>query len=50
MDHPNRRDLQLFLDRLTSRSVLNAEEQQAVLNLPSHAEQVPANHDFVPLG
>lgn len=43
-------NLQLFLDRLTSRSVLTAEEQQAILDLPSRAEQVPANRDFVRLG
>jgi CRP-like cAMP-binding protein len=43
-------DLQRFLDRLTSRSVLSEEERQAVLNLPSHAEQVRSNRDFVPLG
>lgn len=45
-----RPNLQLFRDRLTSRSVLTAEEQQAVLNLPGHAEQVGSNRDFVPLG
>lgn len=47
---PQRHNLQLFLDRLTSRSVLTEEEQQAVLNLPGHAEQVRANADFVLLG
>lgn len=46
----NRSNLQLFLNRLTSRSVLTEEEQQAVLNLPGHAEQVHSNRDFVPLG
>ena len=50
MAHFARPNLQLFLDRLTSRSVLTAEEQQAVLNLPGHAEQVQSNRDFVPLG
>src|SRR5579884_2374977 len=45
-----RPNLQLFLDRLTSRSVLTQEEQQAVLDLPGHAEQVAAHRDFVPLG
>lgn len=42
--------LQLFLDRLTSRSVLTPREQQAVLDLPVHAVQVEANRDFVRLG
>lgn len=46
----NRPDLHPFLNRLTSRSVLTEEEQQAVLNLPGYAEQVQPNCDFVPLG
>lgn len=46
----NRPNLQPFLDRLTCRSVLTDEEQQAVLNLPGHAQQVHSNRDFVPLG
>jgi len=46
----SRPNLQPFLDRLTSRSVLTDEEQQAVLNLSGHAEQVQSNRDFVPLG
>jgi CRP-like cAMP-binding protein len=46
----NIRDLQRFLDRLTSRSVLTDEEQQAILDLPARAEHVQANRDFVPLG
>jgi CRP-like cAMP-binding protein len=46
----NKPNLQLFLDRLTSRSILTEEEQQAVLNLPGHALEVHANRDFVPLG
>ena len=50
MPHSNRPGLQRFLDRLTSRSVLSEEEQQAILGLPSHAEQVHSNRDFVPLG
>src|SRR5690348_5711583 len=50
MAHHIRPNLPLFLDRLTSRSVLTDEEQQAVLNLPGHAEQVQSNRDFVPLG
>jgi CRP-like cAMP-binding protein len=41
--------LQRFLDRLTSRSVLSIAEQQAVLELPGHAERHGANHDIVGL-
>lgn len=47
LERPN---LQPFLNRLTSRSVLTDEEQQAILNLPGHAEQVQPHRDFVPLG
>ena len=43
-------DLQPFLDRLTSRSVLTQPEQQAILDLPRHVEQVRSNRDFVRLG
>jgi CRP-like cAMP-binding protein len=43
-------DLQRFLDRLTCRSVLSDEEQQAVLNLPGRIEHVQSNRDFVALG
>ena len=50
MAHYTRPNLQLFLDRLTSRSILTDDEQQAVLNLPGHAEQVQSNRDFVALG
>lgn len=50
MAHLTRPNLQRFLDRLTSRSVLSHEEQQAILSLPGHAEQIAANRDFVPLG
>ena len=39
-----------FLSRLTSRSMLTNEEQQAVLDLPTHAEQVRSNRDFVRIG
>jgi CRP-like cAMP-binding protein len=46
----NRPNLQPYLNRLTRRSVLIEEEQQALLNLPGHAEQVQPNRDFVPLG
>jgi len=50
MASSNRPDLQRFLNRLTSRSVLTKEEQQAVLELPSHAAQAKANVDCVRLG
>lgn len=50
MSQFSRPNLQRFLDRLTSRSVLTQEEQQAILDLPGHAEQVPANRDFVEFG
>ena len=46
----NRPNLHPFLTRLTSRSLLTEAEQQAILNLPGHAEQVQPNRDFVPLG
>jgi len=42
--------LHRFLDRLTRRSILTQEEQQAILSLPTEAEQVRSNHDFVRLG
>ena len=42
-------NLQLFVDRLTSRSVLTHAEQEAVLKLPVQAFQARANHDFVRL-
>ena len=50
MTQPNRPDLQRFLDRLTSRSVLTREEQAAIINLGGYAEQVRSNRDFVRLG
>lgn len=43
-------NLQLFLNRLTSRSVLTSEEQLAILDLPCHAAQAQSNRDFVRLG
>jgi CRP-like cAMP-binding protein len=46
-DTPN---LQLFLSRLTARSVLTEEERQAILDLPTRASQVQANRDFVRIG
>jgi len=42
--------LTLWLDRLTLRSVLNAEEQQALLALPGELVSIAANRDFVRLG
>lgn len=50
MPSSNKPELQRFLDRLTSRSVLRNEEQQAVLNLPWRSEHVQANRDFVQMG
>jgi CRP-like cAMP-binding protein len=42
--------LQPFLDRLTSRSILSSAEQAMILALPSRAEQLEKNHDFVGFG
>lgn len=50
MPFSNRPDLQRFVDRLTSRSVLSREEQEAILNLPARSEHIQSNRDFVPLG
>jgi CRP-like cAMP-binding protein len=50
MSFSNKPDLQRFLDKLTDRSVLSKEEQQAVLDLPGKSEHVQANRDFVRLG
>jgi CRP-like cAMP-binding protein len=50
MSFSNKPDLQRFLDKLTDRSVLSKEEQQAILDLPGKSEHVQANHDFVGLG
>jgi CRP-like cAMP-binding protein len=50
MPFSNTPDLQRFLDRLTSRSVLNGEERQVILDLPCRSEHVQSNRDFVPLG
>ncbi len=47
--YADRLDLQRFLDRLLSRSVLTREEQDAILDLPCHFAQVKANRDFVGL-
>lgn len=49
MNGSARSTLQPFLDRLTSRSALTDEEQQAVLDLPGQALQVQRNRDFVRL-
>jgi CRP-like cAMP-binding protein len=43
-------NLQLFLDRLTTRSVLSNAERKAILALPTRASQISANHDFVRIG
>ena len=45
----NKPDLHRFLGRLTKRSILSAEEQQAILALPTYTFQVEANRDFVRL-
>jgi len=50
MTQPNRPDLQRFLNRLTSRSVLSRQEQDAIMSLGGYAEQVRSNRDFVRLG
>jgi CRP-like cAMP-binding protein len=42
-------DLQPFLDRLTSRSVLSDAEQEAILGLPTRAFQAARGEDFVQL-
>jgi CRP-like cAMP-binding protein len=44
------RALALWLDRLTLRSVLTDEEQQALLSLPGDLETIAVNRDFVRLG
>lgn len=49
MRYANRLDLQRFLDRLLSRSVLTRDEQDAILDLPCHFAEVKANRDFVGL-
>ncbi len=42
--------LSLWLDRLTLRSSLTPEDQQAVLSLPGHFELIKSNRDYVRLG
>lgn len=50
MRYADRLDLQRYLDRLLSRSILTEEEQDAILDLPCHFEKVRPNEDFVGLG
>ena len=50
MASSNHSALSKFLDRLLRRSALSAEEQQAILDLPSHAHQIRANSDIVSPG
>ena len=50
MPHSTWPNLQPFLDRLTSRSILFSAERQAFLNLPIRVVQVQPNRDFVRLG
>ena len=50
MTSSTRPDLQRFLERLSSRSVLESEEQQAIINLPGRTEHVDSNRDFVRMG
>ena len=47
MSHSDNEPLRLFLDRLTARSVLSDEEQQAILALPTHAIRLTKKQDFV---
>jgi len=50
MAHPERSSLQAYLAKLTGHTVLTAQEQETILSLPFHIEQVAANRDFVSLG
>lgn len=43
-------NLQPFLNRLTSRSVLSDRERRRILDLPVRVKQVRSNEDFVTLG
>ena len=43
-------NLERFVDRLTRRSILTAQEREAIRKLPAHAAQVHSNRDFVQLG
>jgi CRP-like cAMP-binding protein len=42
--------LGLFVDRLTARSVLSPEEQQAIVSLPARLAEFKPRHDIVRLG
>lgn len=50
MSKPQRLALAAFLNRLCKRSLLNEEEQAAILSLPATSRQVHANRDVVRLG
>jgi len=50
MVHTQGSALQLFLNRLASRSMLTDEETRAVLSLNGQVKEVPAHIDFVRLG
>ena len=47
MGHSFTPDLQLFVERLTARSALSREEQDAILSLPTERAVVKARHDLV---
>lgn len=49
MRYADRLDLQRFVNRLLSRSLLTSDEQDAILDLPCHFATVKANRDFVGL-
>ena len=50
MTYCTKPDLQRFLHRLMGRSVLDDDEQQAIINLPGRTEHVQSNRDFVRMG
>jgi CRP-like cAMP-binding protein len=47
ISHSNNISLRLFIERLTERSVLSWEEQEAILSLPTHPIHLQAKQDFV---
>jgi CRP-like cAMP-binding protein len=47
MSHSKASDLQLFVARLTARSILTEEEQQAILALPTRVVHLGRKQDFV---
>lgn len=49
MRHAIRLDLERFVNRLLSRSILTDDEQEAILGLPAHLAEIKANRDFVGL-